>query len=46
MALVANRAGLMQEAGELTVELGSGIHEGLDWCRNSNLSRLPAHPIR
>ena len=45
MTLVANRAKLTQEAGELTVEPGVGIHEGLDWCRNPNLSRLPAHPI-
>jgi hypothetical protein len=45
MALVANRAVLTQEAGELTVEPGSGIHERLVWCKNPNLSRLPAHPI-
>ena len=34
MALVANRAVLTQEAGELTVEPGSGIHERLVWCDN------------
>jgi hypothetical protein len=45
MALIANRAVLTQEAGELTVEPGTGIDEGLAWCRNPNLSRLPAHPI-
>jgi hypothetical protein len=45
MALVADGAVLTQEAGELTVEPGSGIHERLDWCRNPNLSRLPAHLI-
>ena len=41
MALVANKTVLTQEAGELTVEPGWGIHEGLDWCWNPNLSRLP-----
>lgn len=45
MALVADRAVLTQEAGELTVEPGEGMHEGLDWCRNPNLSWLPAHTI-
>ena len=45
MALVADRAVLTQEAGELTVEPGWGIHEVLVWCRNPNLSRLPAHPF-
>ena len=43
--LVADGAVLKQEACELTVEPGLGIHEGLDWCRNPNLSWLPAHPI-
>jgi hypothetical protein len=45
MALIADGAVLTQEAGELTVEPGSGIHERLDWCDNPNLSWLPAHPI-
>jgi hypothetical protein len=45
MALIADEAVLTQEAGELTVEPGSGIHERLDWCDNPNLSWLPAHPI-
>jgi hypothetical protein len=45
MTPVGNGAVLTQEAGELTVEPGSGIHERLDWCRNPKLSRLPAHPI-
>ena len=45
MALIADGAVLTQEAGELTVEPGSGIHERLDWCENPNLSWLPAHPI-
>jgi len=45
MALVADRAVLTQEAGELSMEPGVGIHEGLVWCRNPNLSWLPAHPM-
>ena len=45
MAFVADRAVLTQEAGELSMEPGVGIHEGLVWCRNPNLSWLPAHPI-
>ena len=45
MARNADRAVLTQDAGELTVEPGSGIHERLDWCENPNLSWLPAHPI-
>jgi hypothetical protein len=45
MALVTDRTVLTQKAGELTVEPGSGFHEGLDWCGDPNFSRLPAHPI-
>jgi len=45
MAFVADRAVLTQEAGELSMEPGVGIHEGLVWCRNPNLSWLPAHPM-
>jgi hypothetical protein len=45
MALITDGAVLTQEAGELTVEPGSGIHERLDWCDNPNLSWLSAHPI-
>ena len=43
MALVADKAVLTQKAGELTMEPGVGIHEGLDWCENPNLSWFPAH---
>ena len=42
---VAGGAVLTQEACELSMDPGVGIHEGLDWCRNPKLSRLPAHPI-
>ena len=46
MTMVADpRAVLTQKAGELTVEPGMGIHEGLVWCDDPNLSWLPAHPI-
>ena len=44
MTLIADGAVLTQEAGELTVEPDSGIHERLV-CDNPNLSRLPAHLI-
>jgi hypothetical protein len=45
MTLVANRAVLTKESDQLTVEPGVGIHEGLAWCDDPNLSRLPAHPM-
>ena len=45
MALVADRAVLTQEASELNMEPGGGIHEGLVWCENPKLSWLPAHPM-
>jgi hypothetical protein len=45
MAFVADRAVLTQEADELSMKPGVGIHEGLVWCRNPNLSWLPAHPM-
>ena len=45
MTLVANRAVLTEKGDQLTMELGTGIHEGLAWCRNPKLSRLPAHPM-
>jgi hypothetical protein len=45
MAFVADRAVLTQEAGELSMEPGMGIHEGLVWCENPKLSWLPAHPM-
>ncbi len=45
VTLVADRAVLTQEAGELSMEPGTGIHEGLVWCENPNLSWLPAHPM-
>ena len=45
MAFVADRAVLMQEAGELSMEPGVGIHEGLVWCENPNLSWIRAHPM-
>ncbi len=45
VALVADRAVLTQKTGELTMEPGVGIHEGLDWCENPKLSWFPAHPM-
>jgi hypothetical protein len=29
----------------IQLQPGVGIHEGLVWCRNPKLSRLPAHPM-
>ena len=43
MTLVADRAVLTQKAGELTVEPGVGIHEGLVWCDDPNLM-APCQP--
>ncbi len=45
VAFIADGAVLTQEAGELSMEPVVGIHEGLDWCENPKLSRLPAHPM-
>jgi hypothetical protein len=45
VTFVADRAVLTQKAGELSMEPGVGIHEGLVWCRNPNFSWLPAHPM-
>ena len=45
VTFVADGAVLTQEAGELNMEPGMGIHEGLAWCRNPNLSWLHAHPM-
>jgi hypothetical protein len=45
MTLVTDWAVLTQKAVQLTVEPGVGIHEGLVWCRNPKLSRLPSHPM-
>jgi hypothetical protein len=36
---------LTQEADQLTMETGLGIHRGLDWFRSPKLPWLPAHPI-
>ena len=45
MALVADGAVLTEKAGQLSMEPGMGIHEGLVWCENPKLSRLSAHPM-
>ena len=45
MALVANRAVLTQKAGELSLEPGVGLHEGLVWYDNPNRPWLPAYPM-
>jgi len=44
MALVANRAVLTEEACELSMEPGMGIHEGLDWCENPQTLMAPCPP--
>jgi hypothetical protein len=36
---------LTEEGGQLTMEPGTGVHEGLVWSRNPKLSWLPAHPM-
>ena len=43
--LVAEGAVLTQEADQLTMEPGLGIHGGLDWFRSPKLPWLPAHAI-
>jgi len=43
--LIADRAMLTEDAGELSMEPGVGIHEGLVWRENPELSGLPAHPM-
>ena len=43
--LVGEPAVLTQEADQLTVEWGLGIHGGLVWFRSPKLPWLPAHPI-
>ncbi|MEY3928335.1 MAG: hypothetical protein RLZZ516_45 [Cyanobacteriota bacterium] len=45
MALVRNGTVLTEESDQLNMEPGMGNHEGLDWCENPKLSRLPAHPM-
>ena len=45
MPLVAGRAVLTEEGDQFSMQLGTGCHEGLDWCDDPNLSRLPAHLI-
>ena len=46
MMLISYWAVLTEKDDQLTMEPGTGIHEGLAWCRNHKLSWLPAHPIR
>ena len=45
VTLVADGAVLTQEADQLSMQLGTGCHEGLVWCENPKLSQLPAHPM-
>jgi len=45
VAMVSEAAVLTQEGNQLSMEPGVGIHEGLVWCENPKLSRLPAHPM-
>lgn len=46
VALVAGGAVLTQEADPLPMEPGMEIQQGLLWCGNPRLTRLPAHPMR
>ena len=43
--LVAGGAVLTEKGGQLSMEPGVGIHEGLVWCDNPKLSWPPAHLI-
>jgi len=45
MTLIAEPAVLTQKADQLRLELGLGIHRGLDWFRSPTLSWLPDPPI-
>jgi hypothetical protein len=45
MTLVTGRAVLTDKGDQFSMQPGVGIHEGLVWCRNPKLSRLPAHPM-
>ena len=45
MPHASSRAVLTEQARQLSMEPGVGIHEELVWCDNPKLSRLPAHPI-
>jgi hypothetical protein len=45
VTLVRVRAVLTEKGDQLSMEPGMGIQEGLDWCENPKLSRLPAYLI-
>ena len=45
MTLVGYWAVLTEESNQLSLEPSVGIHEGLVWRENPELSWLPAHPI-
>ena len=45
MTLVTGRAVLTQEAGQLSMQLGTGCHRVLVWSDSPTLLWLPAHPI-
>jgi hypothetical protein len=45
MTLVAERAVLTHEADQLRLELGLGIHRGLDWFRSTPIELVPGLPI-
>jgi hypothetical protein len=45
VSLVGELAVLTQEADQLTMEPGLGIHGGLVWFRSPTLPWLPTHPI-
>jgi len=45
VALIGDGAVLTEEGGQLTMEPGTGVQEGLVWSRNPKLSWLPSHPM-
>jgi hypothetical protein len=45
VTLVADGSVLTQETGQISLESGGGVHEGLVWCDDPRLSRLPAQPM-
>jgi hypothetical protein len=45
MPLIAEQAVSKQQADQLTMEPGLGIHWGLVWFRSRTLPWIPDHPI-
>ena len=45
VALVGDGAVLTEKTDQLSMEPGTGVHEGLVWSDDPKLSWLPAHPM-